>query len=697
MRLTSRIAMSVAIVALVLGWRFAEAQVSSTASAGAAAGQEAKAEAKASPTGWTAEEQMKVRSVGDVQVSPDGRRVAFTATEPAMAGEKSEMLTHIYLANADGSNAFQFTQGEKSCTNPQWSPDGKWLAFTSRRTEKTNLWLIRADGGEAEQLTDLKSNAGAFRWSPDGKWIAFVMPDPQTEAEEKAKKEKNDARVVDEDLKMNRLWVVAVEKDAKGKREPRLLTKGDFNVGGGFGGPQFDWSPDAKTIAFTHTPTPRVNDWPLADISTVDVATGEVKPLAHTAAAESSPLYSPDGRWIAYAASDAPASWGSNETVFVVAAAGGQPRQLAETFDRQPTLVGWSADGKRLYITEARGTVTRLSALPADASAPVEIDTGDRFIGSAHLNFTRIMLGFSAQTSDRAPEAYVTRLDRYAPVQASRVNAGLPKYPLARTEVVRWKSSDGLEIEGLLTYPVGYERGKRYPLLLVIHGGPTGVFLQSFIANRSVYPVAAFAAQGYAVLRCNVRGSSGYGKKFRYANYKDWGGGDYRDLMTGVDHVIAIGVANPERLGVMGWSYGGYMTSWVITQTKRFKAASVGAGVTNLVSFTGTADIPGFIPDYMGAEFWENLDVYRAHSAMYNIKGASTPTLIQHGEADVRVPISQGYELYNALKRQGVTTKMVTYPRQPHGPQEPKLLLDVAQRNVAWFGQYLGRESAQAK
>ena len=217
-----------------------------------------------------------------------------------------------------------------------------------------------------------------------------------------------------------------------------------------------------------------------------------------------------------------------------------------------------------------------------------------------------------------------------------------------------------------------------------------GVFTQTFDGTATQYPVAAFASQGYAVLRPNPRGSSGYGRKFRYANYGDWGGGDFRDLMSGVDHVIANGVADPDRLGVMGWSYGGYMTSWTITQTKRFKAASVGAGVTNLMSFTGTADIPSFLPDYFGGEFWNKLDAYRPRSAMFQVKGVTTPTLIQHGERDERVPLSQGQELYNALKRQGCETKMVIYPRTPHGIEEPRLLLDCMIRNLEWFDHYLG-------
>jgi dipeptidyl aminopeptidase/acylaminoacyl peptidase len=267
--------------------------------------------------------------------------------------------------------------------------------------------------------------------------------------------------------------------------------------------------------------------------------------------------------------------------------------------------------------------------------------------------------------------------------------AGAPA--LGRTEVLRWKAPDGLDVEGLLTYPAGYAAGARVPMLVIVHGGPTGVFTQSFIGTPGPYPIAAFASQGYAVLRVNPRGSSGYGRKFRYANYRDWGGGDYRDIQSGVDHVIRMGVADANRLGIMGWSYGGFMTSWVITQTKRYLAASVGAGVTNLMSFTGTADIPAFIPDYFGGEYWDVFDRWREHSAMFNIKGVSTPTLIQHGEEDVRVPIGQGYELYNALSRQNVPVRMVVYPRQPHGIQEPKLMKDAMERNLEWFDRWIRR------
>ncbi len=634
---------------------------------------------------WTPELMLKLKSVGSVQVSPDGRRVLYTAREAITEGEKSQYLTHIHVANIDGSDPFQLTYGDKSASEPAWSPDGKWIAFISDRSGKDNVWIIRTSGGEAQQLTEVKSRVIAFKWSPDSRFIAYTSPDPPTEAEEKAKKEKNDAEVLDENLKMVRLWVIPIA--ATGKREARKLTEGSYSVSGR--SRDFDWSPDGKEIAFVHTPTPKFNDWIKTDISVVEVATGKVRPLVASRAAESSPLYSPDGKSIAYEASDDPPTWGFTSTIQIIPADGGAPRQLGATFDQQPSLVDWSADGKGIYYTEAEGTVRRIYYLPADGGPYRAVSGQELNIGDVNLNHTRTWFGFSGQTVDKPVEAYVARPEDFKPVRFSQVNQELAGLPIGRTEAIRWRSTDGLEIEGLLTYPVGYQPGKRYPLLLVIHGGPAGVFTRTFLGNPGVYPLAIFAECGYAVLRANIRGSSGYGRNFRYANYQDWGGMDYKDLMAGVDHVIAMGVADPERLGVMGWSYGGFMTSWVITQTKRFKAASVGAGVTNLISFTGTADIPDFLPDYFKAEFWDNLEIYRAHSPVLNVKGVSTPTLIQHGERDERVPLSQGLELYNALKRQGCTVKMVVYPRTPHGPREPKLLLDVMRRNLEWFDKYV--------
>lgn len=643
--------------------------------------------ALAADAGWTPERAFQVKRVSAVQVSPDGRLAAYVVGEALMTGEKSEWLSHIHVARTDGSGSFQLTRGEQSATSPAWSPDGRFLAFVSSRNGKSNVWRIPVAGGEAEVLTDEKGGVQSPRWSPDGKRIAFLATDGKTEDEEKADKEKRDARVVDENPKMLRLCVVPVEKGPGGKREVRRLTGTTLSVGNVTGGGDFDWSPDGTILAFDHQPTPLADDWTRNDVSTVEVESGTVRPLATSKAAESHPVFSPDGRSIALVISSDPPTWAFRGRVAVVPVTGGTPRLLAATPDEQPNLVGWTPDGKRLLVGETRGTVNQLLALPAESGAIEVLSPAGTMVDGPSLNSSGTHVGYTSVAFDRPVEAFASAVTPFRPVQLAKVQEPV-EVPFAKSEVVSWKAPDGQQIEGVLTYPNGYVAGSRVPLLLMVHGGPTGVFVHSFIGVPSPYPVAIFAARGYAVLRCNPRGSSGYGYAFRSANLRDWGGGDYRDLMSGIDSLVAKGIADPDRLGVMGWSYGGFMTSWIITQTKRFKAASVGAGVTNLMSFTGTSDIPSFVPDYFGGEHWDVFERWRTHSALFNVKGVSTPTLIQHGEADQRVPISQGYELYNALKRQGVTTKMVVYPRQPHGIQEPKLLHDALTRNLEWFERY---------
>ena len=521
---------------------------------------------------WSPDMQVRMKTIGSPRVSPDGRRVVYTINDAVMTADKSEFVTQIWLASIDGRDNFPITFADKSSTNPKWSPDGQLIAFTSsRKDNKNNLYVLRVAGGEAEQLTDVKSSVSDFEWSPDGRWLAYASPDGKTDDEEKNDKAKNDFRWVDENTKFARLYVIPVAKDANGKREARKLTNENHHI------IVFNWSPDGRNIVFSRLKSPVANDWPSADVAVVEIATARVTPFAATQAAETSPSYSPDGKWIAMTVSDLPVRWAGTSYLTVFPSAGGAPKKMPIAHDGQPNIIGWAADSRKIYFSESKGTGTGLYSADVISGTITPLKTADALINGISISRSSGMFGMIMQTSARPPEAFVSRIGDATPTQVSRANAELARMPIGRTEVVRWKSTDGRDIEGLLTYPVGYTAGTKVPMIVNIHGGPAGVFQNSFIGGRGSYPLASLAARGIAMLRPNPRGSSGYGAEFRYANIKDWGGGDYDDIMTGVDKVVAMGVADPERLGVMGWSYGGYMTSTIITKTKRFKAASAGA------------------------------------------------------------------------------------------------------------------------
>lgn len=647
----------------------------------------------AQETVWTPASMIQNKRVGTggLAVSPDGAWIAYTIATPIMEGTKSEFLTHIWLVSADGKTNVQYTTGEKPCTNPQFSPDGTMIAFQSTRGKdgKNQVFWLRVMGGEAEQLTNAKSGVSGFKWSPDGKRLCYTSADANSDKQEKDQNEKRDMRVIDADWKYHHLYVLDLAKTSKGERRSKRITSGKFHV------TSFDWSPDGKTIAFAHQQTPSANDWTTTDISLVPADSGAIKPLVQWKGGDFAPRFSPDGKSISFTSDENNPRWAQATTIYVVAAEGGKPQKLATTPDESGGIGAWSADGKTVLLNESYRTMQRIYAVPVNGKdAQVLINKSGENQGlltSVTFSNNGKYCAFVATKPETPPDVYLCTSPDYKAVKLTNLFPEHGKIPTGKTEIISWKSKDGKEIEALLTYPVAYQQGKKYPLILNIHGGPAGVFTQNYTASGAVYPIQAFAQAGYAVLRPNPRGSGGYGKDFRRANLGDWGGGDYEDLMAGVDKTIEMGLAHPDSLCVTGWSYGGYMTSTIITKTNRFKASMVGAGVTNLMSFNGTADIPSFIPDYFGGEFWEKEEIYRKHSAMFNVKSVKTPTLVIHGEADPRVPVSQGYELYIALKRLGVTTEMVVYPRTPHGPQEPKFIQDIGERVLLWFNQYLGR------
>ncbi|SMD42764.1 Dipeptidyl aminopeptidase/acylaminoacyl peptidase [Aquiflexum balticum DSM 16537] len=649
---------------------------------------------------WTAEKIMQYKNITATNISPDGKFIAYVVNVPVMEGEKSEYNSQLWVAATDGTMDVQYTRGEKSSTAPQFSPDGKQIAFLSNRIDNKNqIFVLRLMGGEAEQITFTKSGVSSFKWSPDGKHIAYLMKDPETEEEEKRKKEKTDVILVDKDYKYNHIYTISIEAAKDGNRKTKQLTGGTYHVNG------FDWSPDGSTIAFSFAPNPTINDGGLeSDIATIPADSGKVTTIVKRPGVDTGPRYSPDGKWIAFQSSGGRPERVGLTDIYKVAANGGEVIELQKTPDRSANIVAWSEDGTHLFIAENYKTSQALVALPS--SSDLQLPKGDYLAyseselpiltstngsaGAFSVSKSGNRISFTFEDVNTPKEVFTAGIRGENAKKISSINSNFDAPPLGKTEVISWKSKDGLVIEGILTYPVDYQPGKKYPIILQIHGGPAGVFSQTYTGAPSIYMTQFFAQHGFIVLRPNPRGSTGYGKDFRYANVRDWGFGDYEDLITGVDHVLDMGIADSNNQFVMGWSYGGYMTSWIVTQTDRFNAASMGAGLPNLISMVTTTDIPDYIVVHAGGkEYWEDYEEYEKHSAIYYMKNVVTPTQVIHGANDLRVPLAQGQEFYNSLKRKGVDTEMIMYPRTPHGPTEPKFLMDVSPRILTWFEKYM--------
>jgi dipeptidyl aminopeptidase/acylaminoacyl peptidase len=641
----------------------------------------------AAQSNWSPEQCLKIKNITAVVPSPDASKVLYTVREAVMTDDRSEYVNQVWLCNSDGSNSIQLTKGEKNSSNPKWSPDGKWIGFTSSRDGKTNLYILPVDGGESEKLTDVKTSVGNYEWSHDGKMIGFTMIDGAADKEEKDKKSKNDWYYMDEEIKQNRLYVLWLnQKDTGGKYVQKKLTKENYNINA------FDWSADGKSIVFSHGKSPEVNDNVYSNISLIEVESGTIKPIASTGAGETNPLFSPDGKLIAYYCTADPVDWSGPRHAKIYSLIDGKTWRLKATPDENGGLLGWTPDGKNILWTEANRTLSSVYQLNIDGKTITEWNKGSKdFIGAVTMNASGTHLAFTLQNPSQLPEAYISSLSNFSPVKITSLNVAYADKALPKTEVVKWKGADGREIEGLLTYPINYKVGQKVPFILNVHGGPAGVFTQTCVAsNQGTYPVAAFSEAGYAVLRPNPRGSSGYGADFRMANREDWGGKDFQDLMAGVDLVIKMGVADESKMGVMGWSYGGFMSSWIVGHTDRFKVASIGAPVVDLSHQNLTDDIEGFLPSYFKSNPWDDWSKYDAHSPLRFIQNVKTPVMLQHGEADLRVPFSNSVMFYNALRRRNVPVRLLALPRQPHGPQEPRMVLKTMQTNLEWFDKFIG-------
>jgi len=643
---------------------------------------------------WTSSGLIHYPMIDRVDLSPDGQRVAYAVRFPYMTENASEFRYAVWLAAADGqSPPVQLTHDE-SAAQPAWSPDGRRIAFLRKTPAngRTGVWVMPADGGEAWPITGSEDlgDVTQFKWSPSGEQIAFLAAPWGAEKTQRLAR-RDDVVHWRVDFDFAQLHVVDVSGPGEPLNPARALTAGRRHVVG------LGWSPDGARLAYTHRASPLFDTWSSMRLGVVSVAPGagplDLGPVSNR---DGAPAYSPDGRWIACEVGVEDNHWPFGGYVHLFPAEGGPSRRLAPTSDLHPALIGWDAEGRGVYVADQTGLSTQIVFLPADGSDATVSVAADTLITARGLNAAN-RLALVMEDFHQPQAVFVADLlGADGQAQAHKVvqptAAAYPDGPLPRTKLLHRDSPDGFNIEGILYLPAGYDEagGEKLPLLLHVHGGPSAVFQRQFAATPYYYTPAALCERGIALLRINPRGSGGYGKDFRFSNLEDWGGGDYRDLQQGVDTVIELGIADPEQLGVCGWSYGGYMTSWTITQTQRFKAASIGAAVTNPLHFSGSADLPSFIPDFFNGEFWERPDFYRQHSPLSYVQNVQTPSIIQHGAADERVPLEQGLILFNALSRRGVPVDMYIYPRQGHAINEPRLLADAIQRNLDWFSAMLG-------
>jgi dipeptidyl aminopeptidase/acylaminoacyl peptidase len=634
----------------------------------------------------TLDQSLNLKGAGNARISPDGRFVAYHVQETNW--EENAFETEIWIAVVATGEQFQLTNAKKSSFAPQWSPDSKRLAFVSDRDGKRQLYSIAPTGGESLQLTNLETGVGSFNWSPDGKRIAFTAGEPESKARKERREKYGDYEVVKGDYIMTHLWMIEVATEAK-KAEPVRLTEGTaFTVGG------FNWSPDSERIAFSATKDPDIASSHTADIYVLKVSDKSLKKVVDTKGPDNNPVWSPDGKQIAYETANAQEFFFyQNSFIAVIPSDGGTPQILTEKFDELPRLIAWSPDG--IYFGGFQKTYLHLFRLNPATKAFEKVSLTERFTSSGY-SFTSDFkqATFSGANINGYTEIYVSTLKPFAPKKLTKMGDQLKDYQLSTREVIEWKSTDGTTIEGVLMKPADYDATKKYPLLVVIHGGPTGIDMP-FINPDRTYPLEKFLAKGALILRPNYRGSAGYGEKFRSLNVRNLGVGDYWDVISGVDFLIAKGMVDRDRVGAMGWSQGGYISAFITTTSDRFKAVSVGAGISNWVTYYVNTDIDPFTRQYLKATPWEDPEIYKKTSPISYVNTAKTPTLIQHGELDKRVPIPNAYELQQALEDRNVPVRMIVYKGFGHGIDKPKQQRNVMEENFDWFSKWVWGETAQ--
>lgn len=638
----------------------------------------------------TIQELIDLPTLDSAQISPDGRFIAYQQTTPDW--DKDAYIAQIWLVNCEGKpEPRQLTFTANGSSQPRWSPDGRFLSFISKREDDkvSQIYLLAIAGGEAERLTQAETDVQQFHWAPDGQSLAFVATDPQSEADKEREKTFGKYQVENEDYSFSHLWQLTL-----GDKKLRRLTGGkQFTVW------RFNWSPDSQTIAFAASPTPDMDRYEEIRLYQIEVVSLNLKPL--TPVGYSTPFFAPDGRSLICL--QFPEHYYEIETACLLDLASGELKPITTHFDENVTLMGWGPDGVILSAVQRTNVpLYRLNPETGDIQQITpDLDDGwvsFSFMGSlsADGRSVALIMDNSSQLGE------VVLLDAQTGDWRSLTNlsAAVQTWQLSQPETYQWQASDGTPVEGTLTKPIDFDPNKKYPLLVAIHGGPSWVSLRQKLAryDRRFYPTPIWLAKDAIILQPNYRGSIGYGAAFQAHNVRNLGLGDYDDVISGVDALIAEGWVDGNRVGSMGWSQGGYISMFITTYSDRFHAISAGAGISNWMTYYVNTDVHPFTRHYLKATPWDEMAIYEKTSPMTYIKNAQTPTLIQHGRNDARVPLPNAYELYQGLRDMDVPARLVTYPGMGHGPSKPRQSRQIMQDNLDWFNQWLwGEEKEVAK
>lgn len=623
-------------------------------------------------------------NLSDLQMAPDGQQVLHVQSESDW--KNNRRITHIWRANRDGSGTVQMTHGERGESSPRWSPDGGTIAFVARRdTDEVNqLYLLSNAGGEARRLTKHDTGVRSPSWSPDGRLIYFLAADPKSTELKDREKAKDDVYAFDENYQLDHLWKTTVASGAEER-----ITSGDFSVS------SYSLSRDGTRIAHHRAPNPLYGHADRGDVWVMDASGANGAQLTKNSVGENGATLSPDNARVLFVSqSNDKFETYYNANIFVIPASGGTARDLTATVGYEIESADWSKDGRTIYFVANMGVHSELFEMPSDGGTPKQLTDGKHALRgwSFEPGPSRHVFSIDEPTN---PGDIWTMPAGGAPERVTHVYDSLVKhFRLPRQEKIEWKGADGVIVEGLVFYPLDYQKGQRYPLVVQTHGGPQASDKYGFGRWSTYTPV--LAAMGYVVLQPNYRGSTGYGDAFLRDMVGSYFKNSHLDVMAGADHLIELGVADGGRMAKMGWSGGGHMTNKIITFTNRFKAAASGAGAANWISMYAQSDVRTYRTPWFGGTPWQKnapTDLYWANSPLKDVANVTTPTIFLVGEEDVRVPMPQSVEMYRALLSNGVPTHLYVAPREPHGWQELRHELFKVNVELDWFEKYVTKRT----